>query len=636
MKDDLDIGVVNLAKAIRQSESGGNFSAKGKSGEHGAYQFTPDTWKAVAPKYGINVPIEQATPEQQNAVAYNRIKAWKDSGKDVTQIASMWNAGEGEPDAYTGKFSNGVSSRGTNKFGAKYDVPAYVESVAKAYQQIKGGSSVGIDPNNPSSTNNFQTKDKSFLEDVGGTATDVLKGLSQATSDSLSGKINPLSGLLQGAGAVAGGVGGLTSNVLEHLPVVGGLVKGTEDLIGKGVGAIAETKIGQDTIQGASDWAQKHPELAGDIGAIGNIASAIPIFKGFGLAKTGVRGVVSRVLGNPAEIEALTPKITGKAYEKKGLLGKVKDGAVDDPEYAQSWQSIQDAASALGTKGTKIIKTGAVENSNNLNRVIDTIRDYSQKVVSPFIKESGVNYNFGDLQKALSLVEPPPGLSGEGLSAFNRMKSNAMQAIANRISPDVKGISSLSELRSKLINGKVPEKILKGDEDFWDARKMIDDIFEKETKGKVFQEAARNGAQEGYSRLRGAFKDYLDEAFRYPGQMEKVNKLNEFLKTPQAIQMNKAGWSLEDIEKQFGLARNPMSEAKASEWEKHMKTLSGLFDARKNLSTRIGPERGLSGLDKFKKKHPVLNYAAKKTGQLAGTAVAGGIGIEGYNRLFKD
>ncbi len=68
----LDEGAVNLARAIRQSESGGDFTAKGKSGEYGAYQFKDSTWNAEAPKYGIKVPLEQATPEQQNAVAYNQ------------------------------------------------------------------------------------------------------------------------------------------------------------------------------------------------------------------------------------------------------------------------------------------------------------------------------------------------------------------------------------------------------------------------------------------------------------------------------------------------------------------------------------------------------------------------------------
>ena len=151
--EQLDQDAINLAKAIRQTESGGNFKAKGKSGEYGAYQYTPDTWKATSSKYGVNVPIEQATPEQQNEVTYRRIKEWKDSGRNVGQIASMWNAGEGEPDAYTGKFSNGKSAIGKNKYGVDYSVPKYAKSVATAYQTIKGGGQAQTDPNNPSYVN---------------------------------------------------------------------------------------------------------------------------------------------------------------------------------------------------------------------------------------------------------------------------------------------------------------------------------------------------------------------------------------------------------------------------------------------------------------------------------------------------
>ena len=143
----LDPDAVNLAKAIRQTESGGNFTAKGKSGEYGAYQFTEPTWKAMSSKYGVNAPLNKATSEQQNEVAYRQVKEWKDKGYNPGQIASMWNSGK--PDAYLDS-----TYKGTNKSGAKYDVPAYAKSVATAYQAIKKGGQVQSDPNNPSSTAN--------------------------------------------------------------------------------------------------------------------------------------------------------------------------------------------------------------------------------------------------------------------------------------------------------------------------------------------------------------------------------------------------------------------------------------------------------------------------------------------------
>lgn len=137
----LDPQVKAMALAIRQVESGGNYHAKGGSGEYGAYQFTPGTFSAASKKYlGRDVSIFNATPEQQNEVVYKRIADWKSKGYNPGQIASMWNAGEGEPDAYTGRFSNGAPSEGTNKYGVHYSVPNYANKVASAYQQIKGGS----------------------------------------------------------------------------------------------------------------------------------------------------------------------------------------------------------------------------------------------------------------------------------------------------------------------------------------------------------------------------------------------------------------------------------------------------------------------------------------------------------------
>lgn len=130
----LDPDAVNLAKSIRHVESGGNFQSEGKSGEYGAYQFTEPTWNSYAKQYGISTPLKQATPEQQNEVAYKKIKEWKDQGRNVGEIASMWNAGEGRKDAYI------TGNSGTNSYGASYDTAAYAKNVATIYHQFKGQS----------------------------------------------------------------------------------------------------------------------------------------------------------------------------------------------------------------------------------------------------------------------------------------------------------------------------------------------------------------------------------------------------------------------------------------------------------------------------------------------------------------
>lgn len=134
----LDPQAVNLAKAIRQAESGGKFIVRSKDGSYGAYQFIKPTWDATSKKFGVNAEWDRATPEQQNEVAYKQIKEWKDKGHNVGEIASMWNAGAGKPQAYL------EGKKGTNSSGVNYDVAKYAEKVATTYQTLKNGGQLPV------------------------------------------------------------------------------------------------------------------------------------------------------------------------------------------------------------------------------------------------------------------------------------------------------------------------------------------------------------------------------------------------------------------------------------------------------------------------------------------------------------
>lgn len=129
----LDQDVVNLAKAIRQHESGNKAQLPGEGAELGGkslYQYTHGTWKSVAGKY-LGDQNAQLTRENENKATYLRIADWKKQGYNPAQIASMWNAGEGRPNAYKENW------RGVNKYGVKFDTPAYVAKVYETYKQEK-------------------------------------------------------------------------------------------------------------------------------------------------------------------------------------------------------------------------------------------------------------------------------------------------------------------------------------------------------------------------------------------------------------------------------------------------------------------------------------------------------------------
>lgn len=112
-----------IAAAIKQVESGGRYDAKGGSGEFGAYQFMPATWKGWANKYlgNANAPM---TPENQDKVALAKIQDLMNQGYNAQQIALIWNGG-----------SPTIKS-GTNKFGVKYDTGAYANKVLAALKNL--------------------------------------------------------------------------------------------------------------------------------------------------------------------------------------------------------------------------------------------------------------------------------------------------------------------------------------------------------------------------------------------------------------------------------------------------------------------------------------------------------------------
>lgn len=151
-----------VTQAIGYTENGGkpdlNALQAGKSGElKSIFQFTPDTWKAEAQKYLGNAN-EPLTPDAETTVVSKQVSDWIDEGKTISQMASIWNAGQGEPDAYTGKFSNGEPSVGVNKEGVKFNVPAYaktVNSYAKQFytQALAASGNAQTATNQPVSTN---------------------------------------------------------------------------------------------------------------------------------------------------------------------------------------------------------------------------------------------------------------------------------------------------------------------------------------------------------------------------------------------------------------------------------------------------------------------------------------------------
>ena len=111
-----------IANAIKKVESSGNYQAKGGSGENGAYQFMPATWKEWAGKY-LGNPNAPMTQQNQDKVATSKINDLLNQGYGPKEIALIWNGGQPK------------EKKGVNKYGVAYDSGAYANKVLKALNQ---------------------------------------------------------------------------------------------------------------------------------------------------------------------------------------------------------------------------------------------------------------------------------------------------------------------------------------------------------------------------------------------------------------------------------------------------------------------------------------------------------------------
>jgi hypothetical protein len=126
-KTDEKITVKQVATAIKHVESRGNYKAKSKDAGYGAYQIMPATWKAWAKEYTNSDKPLPMTPENQDMIAEWKIQQWIDEGLTVEEIAAKWNSGS---------HKNWKKKIGVNKWGVKYNVPAYVKKVNKALKSL--------------------------------------------------------------------------------------------------------------------------------------------------------------------------------------------------------------------------------------------------------------------------------------------------------------------------------------------------------------------------------------------------------------------------------------------------------------------------------------------------------------------
>lgn len=126
----LNVTAKQIADAMKQVESGGDYKKKGRAGEKGAYQYLPKTWEKISSDYqkatGLpeNVSLEM-TPENQDKVTQWKVQDLLNKGFNAREIALIWNT------------SLGGKEQPLIRKGKGYDSEKHAEKVVKQLETLK-------------------------------------------------------------------------------------------------------------------------------------------------------------------------------------------------------------------------------------------------------------------------------------------------------------------------------------------------------------------------------------------------------------------------------------------------------------------------------------------------------------------
>lgn len=484
----LDPKILKVMGAIRHVESGGNYNAVGDGGQsHGAFQWNKDHFQKQATSFGLDP--NDFSPGNQNKVAYKQIEAYKNQGLDPEEIAAVWNGAKRNPD--TGKLTY-VNPEYGRKFRTALQGGQQSQQAGSQYPVQSLQIPAGVSTNGQSQG---ATGQGSFIGDVGQTLGEAGTGVGNALQQSLSGQINPLSGLIQGTGAIAGGVGGLANNVLEHLPGVGGVVKGAEGLVGQGAQALAQTQPGQQVVQGVQRFSQAHPELAGDIGGAANIAA----FAGGGIAGRAAEGAVEN------GVKSALSK--GFQTAAEGGLGKTVAGIADksatktatrlletNPTEKEVESAIKSGRLVDGKIAPDALKTSEINQVKGLIKRGKITRKMAPEEAAPVIQKAG-QAESQSMRAAIKDSEIQPILQPEDLENLTtQVKKRAVESVVSGENP--------SDKLLKVFTDNLPKGQDITAEDVLNARQAVSDYILK-NKG----DWSRTGVLTGFKNARDAFTD---------------------------------------------------------------------------------------------------------------------------------
>ncbi len=340
-------------------------------------------------------------------------------------------------------------------------------------------------------------------------------------------------------------------------------------------------------IQGGAEIAATLP---GDVGAVEQTTKAA-VTKASDLMASVAEKKVSQTA-----IKALTPKMTSGELEAAPNVMRPKIGAprVDMTKDKGFMQIVND------TKG--IVKgKSSIDDKNALKTAITKTAEN----LKSFFTKNQVPTNFANLIQKLKLVNPEASLKADpsAFKTYSRVREEVQASINSSMKEAAKTVGDFGSKTNP--------------NDFWDAMKILDQKSEEELGTKVFGSPEYTGVKAAIQDMRQGLMQYARDSLKFPGQMEQVNKMQEFMQVARSrgIEINSQEQAVQ-LMKDMGITNTPEDVARSAFLEDSMSKMSNYYRAIDNVSTKIPDE--IRGGATWAKRNPIkagaLNYGAKAVG----------------------
>jgi hypothetical protein len=326
-----------------------------------------------------------------------------------------------------------------------------------------------------------------IASDVGQAFQQRGQNVAQSKADVQSGKQSLFSGLLQSAGQAAGLIGDTLFSAGKEAvrSVAPAVIPAAKNVLA----GIASSQPVQQAVQAGGEFAAKHPELSRDIGAVGNIASILPVGKAGQLAAKGVQvgagaaksaavagaekvaGTIARQTAKTASRTAETafrdaldisrPKMTSKLEQQAFNEGRVgKQGILKPAPVAPSAQEtrIAESLQPLVEEGRVSPKFAPAKNREEINIEVSRINHE----VEQHVHDPKFNQPFNEAQLRSRLKGAKDDLSI--VFASDPTIERTYDAVADALVKSVgkKNIAGLFAARKSFDNIPAVKKLLDG------------------------------------------------------------------------------------------------------------------------------------------------------------------------------